>query len=58
MTFIGSYIWMLRDLYLKGLEGLALLEEVCHFGVSKAQAKLTGFLFLLPVDPDVELSAS
>lgn len=48
---------MLRDLYLKGLEGLALLEEVCHFGVSKAQAKLTGFL-LLPVDPDVELSAS
>jgi len=57
MTFIGSYIWMLRDLYLKGLEGLALLEEVCHFGVSKAQAKLTGFL-LLPVDPDVELSAS
>ena len=38
------------------------MEEVCHWGVafevSKAQAGLSGSLSLLPVDPDVELSAS
>jgi len=45
---------------LKGLGGVALLEEVCHYRwtlrFSKAQARLSGSLFLLP-ELDVELSA-
>lgn len=40
--------------YLKGLGGVALLEEVWF---SKAQASSSSFLILLPVDLDVELSA-
>ena len=43
------------------LGGVALLEEVCHWGagfeVSEAQARPSIILFLLPVDQDVELSA-
>jgi len=44
------------------LEGVALLEEVCHwgvgFGVSNAQAQPSVSLFLLPADADVEFSAT
>ena len=41
--------------------GVALLEEVCHWGVdlevSEAQARPSVTLFLLLANPDVELSA-
>jgi hypothetical protein len=41
---------------------MVLLEEVCHWGwgfrVSNARARPSGFLFLLPVDKDVELLAT
>ena len=47
---------------LEDLGGVALLEEVCHwgwrFGVSKAEARFRGSLFLLPVNLGVELYLS
>ena len=44
------------------LGGMALLEEVCHWGqeseVSHAQARHSGCFLLLSVDPAVECSAA
>lgn len=44
--------------YLKGL-GAVLLEKVCHFMDFKSPSQALWLsLFLLPVDPSVELSAN
>lgn len=58
MILIDSWIWMFGQQ--KGSKSVALLEEVgmslgTGFGVSIAQAWLSGFFFfLLPEDLDVE----
>jgi hypothetical protein len=43
-------------------QGVGLLDEVCHWGqdlcFQKAYAKLRVTLFMLPVDPAAELSAT
>lgn len=48
--------------YLKGLGGVALLEEECHWGlglkVSGAQARPRVAIFLLPADLETELSVA
>ena len=68
MALIGSQIGMLREqLYLEGLGGVAFLEfSIVEgsvslgvvFEVSEAQVRSSSSLSLLPVDPDVELSAT
>lgn len=68
---IGSYIWMLNHQGVVVLRirryGLVRIDVTFFggnvplrvgFGVSKAQARPSGSLFLLPVDPDIELSAN
>ena len=45
--------------FLKGSGGVALLEEVCHWGLnSPFRSQSLSSLFLLPVDPDVEPSVT
>lgn len=61
MAAIGLYIWILSQQgwhYLKGLGGVAFLEEVsleAGFKVQKPKPDPSVSLFLLLVDPDVEL---
>ena len=43
---------------LAGLGDMALLEEVCHWQWAWRFQRLSGSLFLLPVDSDVKLSAT
>lgn len=59
MAPISFYISMLREWHrLKGLGGMALLEEVSLGEISDVQFRPIGSVSLLPVVPDLELSAT